>query len=60
MTLTVVYQPLLLPMVLPGLSVSPMPIARTLVLTVLLPLVSGLLLKARGPALARKSRARRE
>ena len=52
MGLTVVYQPLLLPMLLPGLSVSPMPIARTLVLTVLLPLVLGLLLKARWPALA--------
>ena len=38
-SLTVVYQPLVLPMLLPGLSVSPMPIARTLVLTVLLPLV---------------------
>ena len=52
MSLTMVYQPLVLPMLLPGLSVSPMPIARTLVLTVLLPLVLGLLLKARWPALA--------
>ena len=56
MGLTVVYQPLLLPMLLPGLSVSPMPIARTLVLTVLLPLVLGLLLKARWPALAARLR----
>jgi BASS family bile acid:Na+ symporter len=52
MSLTVVFQPLLLPLLLPGLSVSPMPIARTLVLTVLLPLMLGLLLKARLPALA--------
>ena len=52
MSLTMVYQPLLLPILLPGLSVSPMPIARTLVLTVLLPLVLGLLIKARWPALA--------
>ena len=52
MSLTMVYQPLILPILLPGLSVSPMPIARTLVLTVLLPLVLGLLIKARWPALA--------
>ncbi len=56
MSLTLVYQPLVLPMLLPGLSVSPMPIARTLVLTVLLPLVLGLLLKARWPALAGRLR----
>ena len=55
-SLTVVYQPLVLPMLLPGLSVSPMPIARTLALTVLLPLVLGLLLKARWPALAGRLR----
>ena len=56
MSLTLVYQPLVLPMMLPGLSVSPMPIARTLVLTVLLPLVLGMLLKARWPALAMRLR----
>jgi len=52
---TVVYQPLM-PQLLPGLSVSPVPIARILVVTVLLPLVFGLLLKARWPALARRLR----
>ncbi len=51
-SLTVAYQPLVLPMLLPGLDVSPMPIARALVLTVLLPLVLGLLLKVRWPGLA--------
>ena len=55
-SLTVVYQPLVLPMLLPGLDVSPMPVARALVLTVLLPLVLGLLLKARWPALAGRLR----
>jgi BASS family bile acid:Na+ symporter len=55
-SLTVVYQPLVLPMLLPGLEVSPMPVARALVLTVLLPLVSGLLLKARWPVLAGRLR----
>lgn len=56
MSLTVVCQPLLLPLLLPGLSVSPMPVARTLVLTVLLPLVLGMLLEARMPALAARLR----
>lgn len=55
-SLTVVYQPLVLPMLLPGLDVSPMPVARALVLTVLLPLVLGLLLKARWPELAARLR----
>ncbi len=55
-SLTVLYQPLVLPMLLPGLSVSPMPIARTLVVTVLLPLMLGLLLKARWPVLAGRLR----
>ena len=56
MSLTMVYQPLVLPILLPGLSVSPMPIARTLALTVLLPLVLGLLIKARWAALAARLR----
>ena len=55
-SLTVAYQPLVLPMLLPGLDVSPMPIARALVLTVLLPLVLGLLLKVRWPGLAARLR----
>jgi len=55
-SLTVVYQPFVLPMLLPGVDVSPIPIARALVLTVLLPLLLGLLLKARRPALAGRLR----
>jgi len=55
-SLTVVYQPLILPMLLPGLDVSPMPVARAFVLTVLLPLLLGVLLKARWPALAGRLR----
>jgi BASS family bile acid:Na+ symporter len=55
-SLTVVYQPLVLPLLLPGLNVSPIPVARALVLTVLLPLVLGLLLKARWPVLAGRLR----
>ena len=55
-SLTMVYQPLVLPLLLPGVSVSPIPIARTLMLTVLLPLVLGLLLKAQWPALAGRLR----
>jgi len=55
-SLTVLYQPLVLPMLLPGVSVSPIPIARTLVVTVLLPLMLGLLVKARWPLLAGRLR----
>ncbi|RZL89841.1 MAG: bile acid:sodium symporter family protein [Variovorax sp.] len=55
-SLTVVFQPLVLPMLLPGLDVNPMPVARSLVLTVLLPLLLGLLLRARWPELARRLR----
>jgi bile acid:Na+ symporter, BASS family len=55
-SLTVVYQPLVLPKLVPDLDVSPMPVARALVLTVLLPLVLGLLLKSRWPVLAGRLR----
>lgn len=47
MVLTVAYMPLVLPLLLEGVSVDPMKIARSLVLLMLLPLGVGLLLKAR-------------
>jgi bile acid:Na+ symporter, BASS family len=47
MVLTVGYMPLVLPLLLDGVSVDPMKIARTLVLLMLLPLVLGLAVKAR-------------
>ena len=47
MVVTIGYQPLVLPLLLQGVSVNPMKIARSLVLLMLLPLGFGLALKAR-------------
>jgi len=46
MAVTVVYLPIVLPLVLPGVTVDPWKIARSLVLLMLLPLAVGLALKA--------------
>ena len=63
MVLTVAYMPLVLPLVLEGVSVDPLKIARSLVLLMLVPLAIGLAVKARmevvalraGPALNKVS-----
>jgi bile acid:Na+ symporter, BASS family len=47
MVVTVGYLPIVLPLLLPGVSVNPWEIARSLLLLMLLPLVIGLALKAR-------------
>jgi BASS family bile acid:Na+ symporter len=47
MVVTVGYLPLILPLLLPGITVDPANIARSLVLMMLLPLAVGLVLKAR-------------
>src|SRR5574341_2689435 len=47
MVITVGYLPLVLPMLLPGVSVDPTQIARSLVLLMLIPLAVGLIMKAR-------------
>jgi BASS family bile acid:Na+ symporter len=47
MIITVVYLPLMLPILLPGASVSPWDIAKSLIITMLLPLGIGLFIKAR-------------
>ena len=52
MVTTVAYVPLVLPLLLPGVEVNPLEIARSLVLLMLLPLGVGLLLKARYESLA--------
>jgi len=49
MVATVVYVPLVLPLLLPGVAVSPLDIARSLVLLMLLPLAAGLFVRARYP-----------
>ncbi len=47
MALTVGYMPLVLPLLLEGVSVDPLKIARSLVLLMLIPLVAGLAVKSR-------------
>ena len=47
MVMTVLYLPLMLPVLLPGASVSPWDIAQSLIITMLLPLGIGLFIKAR-------------
>lgn len=56
MALTVAYMPLILPLVLEGVSVDPMKIARSLLFLMLLPLGIGLATKARFDRLAERVR----
>jgi bile acid:Na+ symporter, BASS family len=52
MALTVGYMPLVLPLLLEGVSVNPMSIARSLVVLMLLPLAAGLAVKRKYEAVA--------
>lgn len=52
MVVTVAYLPIVLPLLLPGVTVNPMQIAQSLVLTMMLPLGAGLFTRARFEALA--------
>jgi BASS family bile acid:Na+ symporter len=52
MVVTVGYLPIILPLLLPGVIVDPLKIARSLILLMLLPLSAGLALKARYANLA--------
>ena len=52
MVITVGYLPIVLPLLLPGVSVNPAQIAQSLVLLMLLPLGGALALKANRPGLA--------
>ena len=54
MVVTVGYLPIVLPMLLPGVSVHPAQIARSLVLLMLLPLGSALAVRAKRPNVAAK------
>lgn len=56
MVLTVAYMPIVLPLLLEGVSVDPVKIARSLILLMLIPLGAGLLLKARFCDLADRMR----
>ena len=57
MVLTVAYMPLVLPLLLQGVSVDPLKIARALVLLMLLPLFAGLAVNARFGGIAERTRA---
>jgi bile acid:Na+ symporter, BASS family len=52
MVITVAYLPIVLPLLLPGVTVNPVRIAQSLVLLMLLPLAIGLFVKARYDATA--------
>ena len=56
MVLTVAYMPVVLPLLLTGVAVDPLEIARSLVLLMLLPLAVGLVVRARLEGIARKAR----
>lgn len=49
MVATIVYMPLVLPLLLPGVEVNPWDIAQSLIVLMLLPLAIGLLIKAHSP-----------
>ena len=52
MVITVGYLPLVLPWLLPGVSVNPAQIARSLIVTILVPLAAGLLVNEKRPGVA--------
>jgi BASS family bile acid:Na+ symporter len=56
MVVTVGYLPLVLPILLPGVSVNPLQIARSLVLLMLLPLAGALAVNAKWPAAAARAK----
>jgi len=56
MVITIGYLPLVLPVLLPGVSVNPAKIARSLFLLMLLPLAAALAVKARLPAAAERAK----
>ena len=49
MVLTVIYMPIVLPLLLEGVQVDPWAIAQSLIVTMLVPLVIGLLIKSHSP-----------
>lgn len=49
MVVTIIYLPLVLPFLLPGVSVNPWDIAKSLIVLMLIPLALGLMLKAHSP-----------
>jgi BASS family bile acid:Na+ symporter len=52
MVVTIFYMPLVLPLLLPGVSVDPWAIAQSLIVTMLIPLAIGLLMRSHSPDVA--------
>jgi BASS family bile acid:Na+ symporter len=52
MVVTIFYLPIILPLLLPGVEVNPWDIARSLIVTMLIPLVIGMLSKSHSPDVA--------
>jgi BASS family bile acid:Na+ symporter len=49
MVVTIIYLPIMLPLLLPGVSVNPWDIAKSLIVTMLIPLVIGLMIRSHSP-----------
>jgi BASS family bile acid:Na+ symporter len=52
MVVTIIYMPIVLPLLLPGVSVNPWDIAKSLIVLMLVPLAIGLLIKSHSPDVA--------
>jgi BASS family bile acid:Na+ symporter len=52
MVVTIFYLPIILPLLLPGVEVNPWDIAQSLIMTMLIPLVIGILIKSHSPDVA--------
>jgi len=52
MVVTIFYLPIILPLLLPGVEVNPWDIAKSLIVTMLIPLVIGMLIKSHSPDVA--------
>jgi BASS family bile acid:Na+ symporter len=52
MVVTIFYLPFILPLLLPGVEVNPWDIAKSLIVTMLIPLVIGMLIKSHSPDVA--------
>jgi len=52
MVVTIFYLPIVLPLLLPGVEVNPWDIAKSLIVTMLIPLVLGMLIKSHSPDVA--------
>jgi predicted Na+-dependent transporter len=52
MVVTIFYLPIILPVLLPGVEINPWDIAKSLIVTMLIPLVMGMLIKSHSPDVA--------